>query len=74
MWGCIFKEMKKKDPELRSFVENHPAVHLAPLLPRDAFYGGRVNASKLYRKPDISKGEKILFYDVISLYPTCNKV
>lgn len=42
-----------------------------PLNPRDAFYGGRTNASTLYFKSD---GEtKMYYYDICSLYPYINK-
>lgn len=38
-----------------------------PLDPRDAFYGGRTNATKLYSRA--RPGEKILYKDFRSLYP-----
>lgn len=39
---------------------------------RDAFYGGRTNASCLYRK--VAEHEKILYEDFCSLYPAANKL
>jgi DNA polymerase type B, organellar and viral len=36
---------------------------------RDCLYGGRVNNVKTYAQADTSKSEKILYYDVTSLYP-----
>ena len=44
-WGCAFKKELKQDEELKQFVKDHGFVD--PLQPRDAFFGGRTNASKL---------------------------
>lgn len=44
--------------------------HAAPLAPRDAFFGGRTNATCLYYKP--KEGEIIKHLDIISLYPFVN--
>ena len=41
------------------------------LEPRQAFFGGRVNAAKLYHK--VSGYEQIKYYDVTSLYPFVQK-
>ena len=43
-----------------------------PLNPRDAFYGGRVNATKLLVKTE-SITAKIKYVDFTSLYPDINK-
>ena len=45
-WGCQFKKELKQGGEMRQFMEDHEFVD--PLKPRDAFYGGRTNAAKLY--------------------------
>ncbi|CAC5394811.1 unnamed protein product [Mytilus coruscus] len=42
-----------------------------PLEPRDAFYGGRTEAFKLYS--EATSTHKIKYYDVTSLYPYINK-
>ncbi|CAM5130676.1 unnamed protein product [Natator depressus] len=42
-----------------------------PLMPRDALFGGRTNAIRLYYKP--KPGEEIHYYDFTSLYPFVNK-
>ena len=42
-----------------------------PLDPRDAFFGGRINAYQLYRH--VEGDERILCYDFKSLYPYVNK-
>ena len=44
-WGCAFKKELKQDEELKQFVKDHEFIE--PLQPRDAFFGGRTNASKL---------------------------
>jgi hypothetical protein len=62
------------NPEIAHFVQTHPMVTTTPLEIRDAFYGGRVNCSKLYHKANVRDGEKIFYMDFTSLYPTVNKV
>ena len=44
-WGCAFKKELKQDEELKQFVKDHGFIE--PLQPRDAFFGGRTNATKL---------------------------
>ena len=44
-WGCAFKKELKQNEELKQFVKDHGFIE--PLQPRDAFFGGRTNASKL---------------------------
>ena len=68
-WDHEFRRELKSDPELSAFVD---ALDLVERLePRDAFFGGRTNAVKLYRKAE--EGEKIKYVDFTSLYPTVNK-
>jgi hypothetical protein len=74
MFECQFKQMMKNDKELRDYLENHDVITIKPLNVRDAFYGGRVNAAKLYHKADYENGEVIEYVDFTSLYPTVNKV
>ena len=45
-WGCEFKKELQQNKEMGQFMEDHEFVD--PLEPRDAFYGGRTNAAKLY--------------------------
>jgi len=40
---------------------------VSPIGPREAFFGGRTNAIRLYHK--CKPGEKIKYVDVCSLYP-----
>ncbi|XP_055344851.1 uncharacterized protein LOC129592761 isoform X3 [Paramacrobiotus metropolitanus] len=69
IWEHEFADQIKSDPELRSFVQK--LSFIAPLDPRDAFYGGRTNAVKLFHQ--ISGDETISYYDVNSEYPYVNK-
>ena len=69
MWGCQWEDFKKKNEECATFVKN---LELRDRMnPRDAFFGGRTNAAKLYHK--CSDGETIQYFDFTSLYPFCNK-
>lgn len=72
MWECTWNQLKQDRPDVAAYVRDE--LHLSsPLDPRDAFYGGRTNAIKLYHKVDVSKGETIRYYDFTSLYPWVNK-
>ncbi|CAB4042145.1 DNA polymerase [Paramuricea clavata] len=46
MWGCQLKRMIEYDPEMKAFFDNFEISE--PLEPRNALYGGRTNASKLF--------------------------
>ena len=54
-WGCELKKEMKEDEELKRYIDEHELVD--PLQPREAFYGGRTNAAKLYHK--CQRDEKI---------------
>ena len=72
MWECQWtaKLNDPASPEHR-FVTT---LNLAnPLVPREAFFGGRTGAVSLYAVVDQSQGEKIHYLDVTSLYPWVNK-
>ena len=47
-WECELKKEKNEDEEMKQFFEEHEIVD--PLQPRDAFYGGRTNAAKLFHQ------------------------
>ena len=69
MWGCQWQQYKKDHPDCATFVKN---LNLTERLnPRDAFFGGRTNAAKLYHR--CNNHEKIQYYDFTSLYPWVNK-
>ena len=67
MWECDFNKALKQNPRMKEFVDNLNDEEVPPLRPRDAFFGGRTNATKLYHKT--APGEKIKYVDVCSLYP-----
>ena len=47
-WGCELKKEMEEDEEMKQFFEEHEIID--PLQPRDAFYGGRTNATKLFHE------------------------
>lgn len=61
MWEHDFMRKKKEDPELQAFLSTHSLQDR--LNPRDAFFGGRTNAVKLFHKGDAK------YVDFTSLYP-----
>lgn len=70
-YECDFKNQILENPEIDDIVCSSPLLTCKPLNPRDAFFGGRTNASKLYHKAE--NGEKIYYLDICSLYPYINK-
>lgn len=60
-WDHTFQDRKKENPELKKFVSDHDLQDR--LNPRDAFYGGRTNAVKLFYEG------KAKYVDFTSLYP-----
>ncbi|KAM4014972.1 uncharacterized protein ACNLHF_001687 [Anomaloglossus baeobatrachus] len=69
MWEHEWNEMVEKDSNLQTFL--HQMDFPTPLDPRDALYGGRTNAIKLYHS--LKDGETLHYYDFTSLYPFVNK-
>ena len=53
----LYKQMKQ-DEEMKRYFEEYEIVD--PLQPRDAFYGGRTNAAKLFR--ECLDDEEIRYY------------
>ena len=47
-WECKLKKELDEDEEMKQFLDEHELVD--PLQPRDAFYGGRTNAAKLFHQ------------------------
>jgi len=63
-WECEFEnEILVRQPELKM----HPVIEHEPLKTRDALYGGRTEAMRIYYK--IREGESIQYCDIVSLYP-----
>ena len=48
IWECELREKMEKDEEMKRYFEEYEIVK--PLQPRDAFYGGRTNAAKLFHE------------------------
>jgi hypothetical protein len=71
IWECQFKEIRRSDAYKEFEKENKHLWEVGKLIPRDAFFGGRTNNTKLYKKAE--NGEKIFYKDVTSLYPYINK-
>ena len=69
MWGCQWEKEKESNEECREFVNR--LDFMERLNPRDAFFGGRTNAAKLYHR--CNDHEHIEYVDFTSLYLTINK-
>ena len=54
--------------DFKKWDKANPREFVGPLNPRDSFFGGRTNVSKL--KYDFKEGEKGQYVDYVSLYPT----
>ncbi|GBM04002.1 hypothetical protein AVEN_156168-1, partial [Araneus ventricosus] len=65
IWEHDFQKMKKADDYVKEFLKTHDVTDR--LKPRDAFFGGRTNAIKLYHEGAAK------YIDFTSLYPWCNK-
>ena len=64
-WECDFKADILSNPDLQQFYESYKPYE--PIQPRDAFFGGRVNAITLFYEP--KPEEQIRYVDYTSLYP-----
>ena len=69
MWECAWQKEKENNPDIQTYVNTLNFIE--PLNPRDAFSGGRTNATKLYYKA--ADNERIRYIDYTSLYPFVNK-
>ena len=58
------------NPEFKKWLKTNDVEIVTPLNPRDAFFGGRTNVTKL--KYDFKDDEKGRYADYVSLYPTVN--
>ena len=69
IWECKWDALVKNNIEIQLFIKN--LKFKPPLEPRDALFGGRTNAFKLYHKCKVD--EKGKYIDINSLYPSVNK-
>ncbi|XP_074648785.1 uncharacterized protein LOC141904126 [Tubulanus polymorphus] len=67
-WEHEYRDLVKENHAFADFVKKSDI--LDPLQPRDAFFGGRTNAIKIYRQAEGE--EKIKYIDICSLYPYVN--
>ena len=66
IWEHDFDKRCKEDGVYKFLIDSlHP--NREPLGPRDALYGGRTNAVKLYHM--VTEAEEIKYLDICSLYP-----
>ena len=69
MWECEWDKLLDTDEAVQCFLTSFDLV--APLEPREAFFGGRTGAVALHAVA--GEGEEIRYVDVTSLYPWVNK-
>ena len=67
IWACEFKKLQTQ-AHYKQCEQEIQISAVPPLVARDALFGGRTNACKLFAKV-IKPGDMILYYDVCSLYP-----
>ena len=58
LWECELDKKLMEDEEMKRYFDEYEIVD--PLNPRDAFYGGRTNATKLFYKCE--GDEEIRYY------------
>ena len=68
MWECEWDNLVDSDEAVQRFLDSFDLV--APLEPREAFFGGRTGAVALHAVA--GEGEEIRYVDVTSLYPWVN--
>ncbi|XP_068734550.1 uncharacterized protein [Montipora capricornis] len=66
MWECSWNALKDSNQDLVDFLTHRDLQ--PPQEPREAFYGGRTNAIRLYAQVE-ENGEEIRYDDYTSLYP-----
>jgi hypothetical protein len=69
MWECDLKKELEENEEIRHYFEEYDLVD--PLQPRDAFFGGRTNAAKLFHQCEGEEKirlEKVVVYFFVFYY------
>ena len=69
MWECEWDRLVDNEPAVSQFLDSFDLV--APLEPREAFFGGRTGAVALHAVA--GEEEEIRYVDITSLYPWVNK-
>ncbi|CAB4011071.1 DNA polymerase [Paramuricea clavata] len=70
VWECRINRELADNEDMKYYFDQYDGVD--PLEPRDALYGGRTDALRLYH--ECNHDEKIRYVDFTSLYPWCNKM
>ena len=70
IWEIDWDRLAKDNEDIERIVKNFPVVE--PLLPGEAFYGGRTDAIRQEYNHEIDGG-KVRYLDYMSLYPSVNK-
>ena len=69
IWRCEFSKLLETNDKIKQFYNETDIP--GQVNPRDALFGGRTNAIRLYYK--INEGEEIRYVDFTSLYPYVQK-
>ena len=72
MWECELREKMEKDEEMKRHFEEHEIVE--PLQPRDAFYGGRTNAAKLFHECQGNQKIKYVVLKCLTYFPQTHTI
>ena len=69
IWECDFTKFVAVNPYVDKFISNLEIT--SRICPRDALYGGRCEAFKLYSRADLLPENSFIdYYDFVSLYPS----
>ena len=60
MWECELKKEMERNEDMKKYFEEYELVD--PLQPRDAFFGGRTNAAKLFH--ECKEDEEIRYWEI----------
>ncbi|KAJ8946185.1 hypothetical protein NQ318_001697 [Aromia moschata] len=63
-WECDFRRELDRNREMRKYLENYILLTNLPLDSKDAFYGGRTDGTKLYRK--VGPREEIKYVGIVN--------
>ena len=66
MWECDLKRELRDNEGMRRYFEEHDLVD--PLEPRDAFFGGRTNAAKLFYECRDQEKIRLVCYGALKCY------
>ncbi|XP_036139539.1 uncharacterized protein LOC118644656 [Monomorium pharaonis] len=61
-WECDFDREVRENREMHTYFENHALLKLAPLNPREAFYGGRTENIAIHY--EVKGTEKMRYVDI----------